>query len=483
MSTSAAPKRPFLRRRRKTPPPQRSTTPGEPSEGSADAAAGHHSPPHVHQCCTVVGADGVVHSPHGEPVPGNESDDDPAERITVLKVNMRFPRKLIPRNGCCIFAYFEAEPNIVHPFGGIASQDGFTTMCVTTPNTPFIPEYPVERRIIKTYSDGRWGVHEYSRWPQLLVDGMWHIACIPRRDWALLHRFREILWRWFKVSDWVEDPTAAVASLGFLKKLLVDDLDKAAKESIAKYQAIKGVPPHRMEYGLQLIVVLRQCLDRVRLLASGPAVAIAVAAHVQRLALELEGLTTYLTVILPRIESHEDFKFHLLDVVGTFVKEGTAAATCVRIGLPVWFLQPLTRKVPVWHIVSVKRFREELSDLESSLSILHRAEEFAGMMNLTGNWSADMVVRISRDLCSSTLPDMSPPTSLEITAGPPEAKRSRAESSQMAGKQLEMPVRLRPAGKSGTSTGTKKVHRGGQRPQARGLIISAHVVLTSFGIS
>ncbi|EIW62390.1 uncharacterized protein TRAVEDRAFT_115234 [Trametes versicolor FP-101664 SS1] len=337
-------------------------------------------------------------------------------------------------------------------------------MCVTTPNQDFIPEYPVERTMIKTYADGRWGVHEYSRWPQLLVDGMWHIACIPRRDWGLRNGLREVLWRSLKTSDWKEDPTAVVAELGFIEKTVVDDLAKAAETSIARYQAIEGVPSHRMEYGLQLIVVLRQCMDRLKLLASGPATAVAVAAHVQRLALELAGLTTYLTVVLPRLESHDDYKLSLLEVIGAFVKEGTAAATCVRLGLPVFFLQPLTRHIKVWQVVSVTRASFELSETDSSQPILHRPREFAGMMNLTGNWTAHMVVRISRDLCSSTLPEMSAPTASASGEASPEAKRPRAESSQMAGKQLAMPVRTRPESASPGALERPITSAGGAHP-------------------
>ena len=43
----------------------------------------------------------------------------------------------------------------------------------------YIPRYPREVDIIETYQDGRWGAHEYSRHPQMYVEEMTHIACIP----------------------------------------------------------------------------------------------------------------------------------------------------------------------------------------------------------------------------------------------------------------------------------------------------------------
>ena len=63
----------------------------------------------------------------------------------------------------------------------MANQDVFTTMVITSPNMNFVPKYPVERQIVQTYTDGRWGLREYSRWPQVLLPEMWHVACIPGR--------------------------------------------------------------------------------------------------------------------------------------------------------------------------------------------------------------------------------------------------------------------------------------------------------------
>lgn len=65
----------------------------------------------------------------------------------------------------------------MNPFDGkVASLAGFQSLVITSPNQDYVPEYPVERRIVKTYSDGLWGVNEYSRWPQEITTGMWHIA-------------------------------------------------------------------------------------------------------------------------------------------------------------------------------------------------------------------------------------------------------------------------------------------------------------------
>lgn len=155
-------------------------------------------------------------------------------------------------------------------------------------------------------------------------------------------------------------------------------------------------------------------------LPAWPAVAVVVGAHIQRVSLELYGLETYLQVLLPRLESHHDYSHAILPVVGIFVRDATAVQQCVRMGLLTWFLQPLTRHLKVWSVVEAQA-PPYLSSVEISLPMHHHPNEMARVMNLTGSWLSSMVFALSRQLCASTLPPLTP------IAHSRDSKRARTE--------------------------------------------------------
>lgn len=329
-------------------------------------------------------------------------------------------------------------PRVVDAFDGkVASHAGFQSLVITSPNQDYVPEYPTERRIIKTYSDGLWGVREYSRWPQELVTGMWHIACIPIRGKCDLP---VVLWRNLRPEeDWYEDRRAGVLSLGYLHRPIVEELNTAVELVVAAFRSIPGLSGERRVLGDQLCLMLRQCAGRMTRLPSRPGIAVAVGAHVQRLCLELAGLRTYLQVVAPRIEAPRDFSGDVLPVLGTFVHEGSAAQTCTRVGLPTWFLQPITAHIKVWRVVRAQG-PYDLSSQESQPPIFHHPTVRAGVMNLTGNWLATMVQGVSLQLCSTT--PISLPTS--PMGGEPandrEMKRARAMELPVVTKTLDLPA-------------------------------------------
>ncbi|KAH9910932.1 uncharacterized protein BXZ73DRAFT_1567, partial [Epithele typhae] len=172
---------------------------------------------------------------------------------------------------------------VVSPFDGrVASQDALNVAVITSPNQDWVPAHPVERRVVRTFSDGLWGEHEYSRWPQPMIRNMWHLGCIP----SLRHPQPDIppaVWTLLSPSrDWAEDVNVGVPGLGFLLPDIRSHLCQAAEYATSKFMTIVGVPPHRISYGEQLCLVLRQCLERMMRLPSDAVVSIAVGAHIQR---------------------------------------------------------------------------------------------------------------------------------------------------------------------------------------------------------
>ena len=225
-------------------------------------------------------------------------------------------------------------------------------MVLTSPNMDYVPAYPVESSIIDISSDGRWGVHEFSRWPQVLQPNMWHLACIPSRP--IPPDVPEVLWDTFvPETHWVEDYTIAFHGIGYIETKTQDALIVAAKSAIRQCEEMKA-PEQVAKYGRGLVMILRQVVDRMRSFPVVAGIAVAVAAHVQRICLELAGLKTYVEVVAPRLASDRDHCLDVLPVLGAFVRNGSDARTCLRVGLPTWALQPLTHELAVWEVVECR---------------------------------------------------------------------------------------------------------------------------------
>ena len=132
-------------------------------------------------------------------------------------------------------------------------------MVLTSPNQDWVPDHPVERRVIRTYQDGLWGVLEYSRWPQPFIRNMWHIPCIP----SPLDNSSDIptILRYCMRADidWAEEPAVGYPGLGFVKSHLRDQLRRAAQGAARRFRGVHNVPDHRRVYGESLVLVVRQC--------------------------------------------------------------------------------------------------------------------------------------------------------------------------------------------------------------------------------
>ncbi|TFK85199.1 hypothetical protein K466DRAFT_438507, partial [Polyporus arcularius HHB13444] len=295
-------------------------------------------------------------------------------------------------------------------------------MVVTSPNMDHVPAYPVQKSIILTYSDGLWGQHEYSRFPQLLAGGKLHLACIPARPCP--PDVPEVLWRSLSSTDWVEDTSIGFGGLGQIRGTLQDELVSAATVAIRRFEEW-DVPPNVRAYGQMLVLILRQVLDRMRQLPAAPTVAIAVAAHVERVALELCGLRTYVEIVLPRVQSSEDFSKDILPVVGAFAREASDAQLLTRVGIPTWYLQPLTHQMAVWRVVDSTPWFARVSNEEMNPPILQSLTSLVGVGNLTGNWQESMLFAVSKHVAGSHLASLSLAEVPEVPSEESQAKRPR----------------------------------------------------------
>ncbi|RPD67802.1 hypothetical protein L226DRAFT_474384, partial [Lentinus tigrinus ALCF2SS1-7] len=311
----------------------------------------------------------------------------------------------------------------------VASRAMFDQMVITSPNMDYIPAYPVETQVIHTHRDGMWGLHEYSRLPQRLYPGRWHVACIPIA--ASLPEIPSVLFTAIQeAQDWQEDLDIGFSGLGYICEQLRCPLESAALHAIRRFETIN--PPEDVrKYGAMLVMILRQVVDRMRYLPAAPNVAIAVAAHVQRICLELAGLITYINVVAPRLASADDYSMQVLPVVGAIVAEASDAQNAMRVGLPTWFLQPLTHDLPVWSVVESRERPLYMSGQLMHPPMLQEAPALVGVGNLTGNWQESMLLKVSKQVAGTHLASLSLAQVPVVPEPQPVVKRPRLHDEDM----------------------------------------------------
>lgn len=181
-----------------------------------------------------------------------------------------------------------ATPGTVGPFDSFVAARGFgASSVVTSPNSNWVPRFAIARSEITTYTDGRWGMHEYLRWPQAFACDLFHIHCIPAHPRPLGPG--EICWHMFGHNDWRVDH-CGITDVGVLDAHLHILLAGEARAAIMEYERIEHGDSAWMSNGDFLIVCLRHAIDRLHLIPVAPSIIVCLAGHVQRLTLELYGM-------------------------------------------------------------------------------------------------------------------------------------------------------------------------------------------------
>ncbi len=255
---------------------------------------------------------------------------------------------------------------------------------------------------IFTYTDGRWGGHEYSRWPQTYDGELPHVPCIPRPG-SPYAPSSPIVWHTWQPDDWTMRD-CGVVRFGQLKAGLMHELDKAAEAAIAKVLEVAGRRPVVADLARFIILCLRHCVDRLRLLPSERSVIIALAGHVQRLTLELAGLAVYGDIVRPRLDSLQDYRLDVLDVVGALTSDGSQALTLHRVGVPIWFQQHLRPDVAIWSVVTPSPLPIMFSQTPSYPRLVLAKRDLSGALNTLGEWQRAMNALVRRQLCSTGVP-------------------------------------------------------------------------------
>ncbi|RPD71232.1 hypothetical protein L226DRAFT_446277, partial [Lentinus tigrinus ALCF2SS1-7] len=287
---------------------------------------------------------------------------------------------------------------------GIVAAPGFSAKSVfTTPNADWVPKFTVAHSEITTYSDGRWGYHEYSRWPQEFDRQAFHLACIPRYPPKDAPR-SAVLWRTLQLEDW-KVVNCGVIGVGLLDGELLDSLVKAAEEAINRFYEVssRASGPWRKQATF-ITICVRHTIDRLRVLPAFHGVIISLAAHVQRLTLELWGLVKWIQDIHDVVAEQRNLSGRPWEVLGAHTSNPSVAQTLHRAGIPVWFQQHLTTRLAVYEVVEPMPLPQDFSAVPAYPRLLLAKRDLSGALNVPGEWQRAMHALVRRQLCQSSLP-------------------------------------------------------------------------------
>ncbi|KAH9829233.1 uncharacterized protein C8Q71DRAFT_718560 [Rhodofomes roseus] len=303
---------------------------------------------------------------------------------------------------------------------------------VTTPNADWMPEFPVASPgRICTRVDGSWGPQEYSRWPQMYHKNVIHHACIPVRGGKVPGVYVGLLgplWDPIDETKWERDLLCGVPDLGFLRPSYVTLFKMAAQSVISDFKAsATRQPAQQTQHGHHLCVTIHEALDQLTILPTWRTHAVALAAHVQRLALELRGLVTLFDVIQPRVNAPSFVAKETLGVRGAFTSNAGTAQVFHRLGLPVWFIQPLTKQLRVLELVYRPVPVSSILSDKLSLPRLYSGDgDLAGIVQHPGDWPYKMQEEVLKNLLDVRL---APLPRVQESSGAPPAKKAKAGES------------------------------------------------------
>ncbi|KAH9936213.1 uncharacterized protein B0H18DRAFT_950582 [Fomitopsis serialis] len=358
------------------------------------------------------------------------------------------------------------------PFDGRSAVDAEDDCnIITTPFDKWVPEFPrIAGREVVTYQDGLWGPQEYTRWPQVFNEAVFHHACIPTPGSPYAPSVQ--VYEGFGYRPWTESKSCGVHGFGFLNTDLVEELFRIAREVLVRYNdaetsAIAAAclerPAATLRLGRMLGLLLRNAVDRLRKVPTTEHHALVTGRMAHRIILEICGLTIYYTVVLERMRSVKNWSHQPLAVLGAFIRNSATAQLFFRVGIPFWLIQPWREGLMIRDVVLSRPWASSLNNTPASPRIPKSWYDPDGTHQDPSRWTHASVIFVCNTLCSSSLPQL--PTIVRPATAEREAKRFKGNDI--------MP--MLPPAQSSHASGHNAKKRG---KRARGTRSGANVVST-----
>ncbi|KZS89176.1 hypothetical protein SISNIDRAFT_469463 [Sistotremastrum niveocremeum HHB9708] len=245
-------------------------------------------------------------------------------------------------------------PDPLRPFDALAAAQLTDTNWISTPNQCFVPEPPLGTRRVYLRADARFGLEDFTLYPQIYSVSHPHLIAIPTRAHAPQTPEFQFLWEnmnqvWFDFDDTA--PPLSSLSLGkgrlsentrLQTRLHVDFHIRRMSESIKDWHRDE-LKKNCVSYGNQLKATLNNLMEHLEFKVQTWKLTLQTFTNLQRTALEICGLITYMTDILPRLNDGVDYSTESpLPILGAFTTRDVLLQRFFRAGVPVWFIRSLS---------------------------------------------------------------------------------------------------------------------------------------------
>lgn len=201
----------------------------------------------------------------------------------------------------------------------VAADANDHTDVITSPTESWVPEFPIiAHREITTYADGWWSHQEYTRWPQMFNESMFHHVCIPLKGSysAPSNSVYEAFPSDFFVESTGETYECETPGFGRMKEEMLKKLQEQATTAMEKLKAAERMArfvhserdrsrsrPEGADaeldgrLGAGLRILLRNAVDRLTYMPCTQTHVLVTGRMAHRLILEMYCLSMYYSVI------------------------------------------------------------------------------------------------------------------------------------------------------------------------------------------
>ena len=219
-----------------------------------------------------------------------------------------------------------------------------------------------------------------------------------------------LMWSLLKAHEFVHPPDIWPRDYGLVSPNVLQALTSESERAIARYEStVALVDRHvsRVRHGSHLVILLRNALQRLERIPSSFLHAVAIFAHIQRLVLELAGLSTYIGVVRPRLLDPTFRTSVTLDIRGGFLNEPAVAQEFYRVGVPFWLFQHYTKDIAISTVVSQARPISSSLSLEPAFPGIDQSlYDPSGACQDPSKWPAAMVLQASMQVAAASVPPL-----------------------------------------------------------------------------
>lgn len=210
---------------------------------------------------------------------------------------------------------------------------------ITSPNQDFVPQPPCVNAEVQLRSDLRYGVDDFTLWPQVFLEKYPHIAGIPRKPSQPTSDLAAMWWT-PTITHFSQSTSVAVQGVGVLTGCHMESLRSLKEKLLAEVRLY-------LEDADKKPLIIESCFSVmvhtwIRL-QNNPAAFEEKCMEVtefQRSWLELRAALTWYTEVHRRILVNIDAPGTVLDSIGAFTTSALVAQELFAAGVPVWLLRP-----------------------------------------------------------------------------------------------------------------------------------------------